>query len=64
MTLASFFSRADWFEPFLVENPKDRFSLDKAQFKECVGGFCLVLSVLSPVLSGTTFSSYQIAQHD
>ena len=31
MPLASFFSRADWFESYLVENPEDRFSRDEAQ---------------------------------
>ena len=30
MTLASFFSRADRLESYLVENPEDRFSLDEA----------------------------------
>ena len=29
-TPASFFSRADWFESYLVENPEDRFSRDEA----------------------------------
>ena len=29
MTLASFFSWAEWFEPYLVENPEDRFSRDE-----------------------------------
>ena len=31
MTLASFFSWADRFESYLVENPEDRFSRDVAQ---------------------------------
>ena len=30
MTLASFFSWADRFESYLVENPEDRFSCDMA----------------------------------
>ena len=30
MTLASFFSWVDQFESYLVENPEDRFSRDKA----------------------------------
>ena len=36
MTLASFFSWADWFESYLVENPEDRFSRDKAQIHAIV----------------------------
>ena len=32
MTLASFFSWADRFESYLVENPEDRFSREEAQF--------------------------------
>ena len=33
MTLASFFSSADRFESYLVENPKDRCSHDKAHLQ-------------------------------
>ena len=31
--LASFFSWADWFESYLVENTEDRFSRDEVHFK-------------------------------
>ena len=34
MTRASFFSWAEWFESYLVENSEDRFSRDKAQIKQ------------------------------
>ena len=34
-TLASFWSWADQFESYLVENPEDRFSRDEAQL--CIG---------------------------
>ena len=34
MTLAGFFSSADWFESYLVENPEDRFSRDEAHMEK------------------------------
>ena len=56
MTLASFFSWADQFVSYLVENPEDRFSCDKAQFitncskvmllLDCRSAFCLYLTFL------------------
>ena len=36
MTLASFFSWADRFESYLVENPEDRFSCDEAHLCDWV----------------------------